>query len=113
MISIVIPTCDRPEFLSACLAALASGRQVGMQISGEEPGASDSQACGQRVSAGIYEVIVSDDSYKVGTRQMVESQFPWVHWRSGPRRGPAANRNSGARAGHGRWLIFIDDDCVP
>ena len=32
---------------------------------------------------------------------------------SGPRKGPAANRNSGARASLGDWLVFIDDDCLP
>ena len=36
-----------------------------------------------------------------------------VRWNEGPRRGPAANRNFGARQADGDWLIFLDDDCNP
>jgi GT2 family glycosyltransferase len=32
---------------------------------------------------------------------------------AGPRRGPAANRNNGARFARGAWLAFTDDDCLP
>ena len=31
----------------------------------------------------------------------------------GPKRGPAANRNNGAGNANSKWLIFIDDDCIP
>ena len=31
----------------------------------------------------------------------------------GPRKGPAANRNNGARCARGEWLAFTDDDCLP
>ena len=36
-----------------------------------------------------------------------------MQWLEGPRRGPAANRNHGARHASGEWLAFIDDDCIP
>ena len=36
-----------------------------------------------------------------------------LRWNEGPRRGPAANRNFGARVADGDWLIFLDDDCNP
>jgi GT2 family glycosyltransferase len=44
---------------------------------------------------------------------MVNQEFPMVRWNEGPRRGPAANRNFGARVADGDWLIFLDDDCNP
>ena len=44
---------------------------------------------------------------------MVNEEFPMVRWNEGPRRGPAANRNFGARVADGEWLIFLDDDCNP
>jgi glycosyltransferase involved in cell wall biosynthesis len=31
----------------------------------------------------------------------------------GPKKGPAANRNKGAQTAKGKWLVFIDDDCLP
>jgi GT2 family glycosyltransferase len=58
-------------------------------------------------------VIVSDDSHDEATRALVERKFPSVRWMRGPRRGPAANRNHGARAAAGEWLAFVDDDCEP
>jgi GT2 family glycosyltransferase len=60
-----------------------------------------------------YEVIVSDDSRDTITEQLLARQFPWVKYTRGPRRGPAANRNSAARCATGDVFFFIDDDCVP
>ncbi len=82
-LSVIIPTCDRPEALRDCL------RRVMKQ-------------------AGSYEVIVSDDG-----RSGVKPEMEGVIWVEGPRRGPAANRNCGARRATGDWLIFLDDDCLP
>ncbi|MEP6668724.1 MAG: glycosyltransferase [Chthoniobacter sp.] len=84
--SVVIPTCHRPEVLTRCLRGLAQDEA---------------------------EIIVSDDSRDEATRDRVSREFPHVRWLAGPRRGPAANRNSGARAATGDWLAFIDDDCEP
>jgi GT2 family glycosyltransferase len=84
--SVVIPTCHRPETLARCLAGLLPA---------------DS------------EIIVSDDSAGDATRDLLARDFPGVRWVAGPRRGPAANRNSGARAATGDWIAFIDDDCLP
>jgi GT2 family glycosyltransferase len=62
--------------------------------------------------AGSYEVIVSDDAREETAKALVRAQFPWAKWTQGPARGPAANRNSGARHATGEWIFFIDDDCV-
>lgn len=84
-LSIIIPTCNRPRQLARCLESL-----------GSQP-----------------EIIVTDDSCDDTTRQLIAEQFPAVRWTPGPRRGPAANRNHGARQATGEWLAFVDDDCEP
>ena len=93
VVTVLIPTYQRPEMLRVCLAAVALARS--------------------RTDAQGIEVIVSDDSRDTRTQEMVAAEFPWVHYVAGPRRGPAANRNCGARLAHGDWLVFTDDDCVP
>jgi GT2 family glycosyltransferase len=85
MISVVIPTCERPELVARCLAKIT----------------------------GADEVIVTDDSNSDRTRQLVRDRFPGVKWVQGPRRGPAANRNFGAGQATFDWIAFIDDDCIP
>jgi GT2 family glycosyltransferase len=92
MISVVIPTCRRPDLLARCLDRLAPGVQT--------------------LSADQFEVIVSDDGEPTVERFLAE-KYPWVRWGPGPRRGPAANRNAGARRSRAEWLAFTDDDCVP
>ena len=93
MLSVIIPTCHRPAALSACLQRL-------------QPGA-------QSLPASQYQVIVTDDSHNHETEILVSQQFTWVHYTRGPQRGPAANRNHGARQAKGEWLVFTDDDCLP
>jgi len=85
MISVVIPTCERPELLARCLEKVT----------------------------GAEEVIVTDDSNSYRTRQLIHGRFPGVKWVRGPRRGPAANRNFGASQARYDWIAFIDDDCIP
>lgn len=89
--SIIIPTFNRPEALAICLRALSS----------------------QVAASSDVEVLVLDDGTEVVTRDLVRGEFPWANWHSGPRRGPAANRNHGACLAQGFWLIFLDDDCIP
>lgn len=91
--SVVIPTFHRDADLARCLERL------------------DPQV--QLLAAGAYEVIVSDDGVHATTPAMLRDRFPWARWVQGPRRGPAANRNCGARIARGEWLVFTDDDCVP
>ncbi len=58
-------------------------------------------------------MLVCDDGDTSGNREELDRRFPWVRWLAGPRRGPAANRNAGARHARGNWLLFLDDDCIP
>jgi GT2 family glycosyltransferase len=93
LFSVIIPTCHRNELLGKCLDRLAPGAQT--------------------LPAHQYEVIVTDDSTGEGAETFCKQYYPWVRYTRGPRKGPAANRNNGARLAAGDWLVFIDDDCEP
>lgn len=90
-LSIVIPTCARPVELGQCLTLLIP--QVG--------------------SSGEIEIIVSDDGPPGRTCADVVSSCKVARRIEGPRKGPGANRNAGARAARGEWILFLDDDCLP
>jgi len=83
--TVVIPACGRPESLARALRALPRDADI----------------------------IVSDDSSDDQVRSLVAREFPHVRHFAGPRRGPAANRNHGAKAATGEWIAFLDDDCEP
>ena len=89
--SIIIPTCDRTEDLRRCIGALKKQLPVD----------------------GSVGIIVCDDGKGEESRKMLASEFPEVEWRRGPRHGPAANRNFGAKFASSEWLVYIDDDCIP
>ena len=92
LISVVVPTFQRNDLLARVLDSLAPGAQ--------------------HVDASVYEVVVTDDGRASTAEAMVARDYPWARWVEGPRRGPAANRNNGARHAKGDWLAFIDDDCI-
>jgi GT2 family glycosyltransferase len=81
-ISVVVPTCGRPRELARCLQAIQGADEI---------------------------VITSDDGSAAPSNSFGSDRICWVR---GPGRGPAANRNSGARVAAGDWLAFIDDDCI-
>lgn len=93
MISVIIPTCNRNDLLRKCLDKLDS--------------------CVQALPQVEYEVIVSDDSKQNAAKDFIKTNYKWTIWVEGPKKGPAANRNNGAKHANGEWLIFIDDDCLP
>jgi GT2 family glycosyltransferase len=90
-VSVIIPTCNRTNELHDCLSRLVP----------------------QLPPDGSTTVFLCDDGRNDKTKSMVSEKFPVVRWSQGPRRGPAANRNFGARQADGDWLIFLDDDCNP
>ena len=59
------------------------------------------------------EVIVSDDAADPQLSASLQQRYPWCRYTVGPARGPAANRNHGARQATCDWLVFTDDDCIP
>jgi glycosyltransferase involved in cell wall biosynthesis len=92
-LSVIIPTFKRPESLRLCL------EQLTPEI--------------QHLSPDLFEVIVTDDAPDNDQRETLSRDFPWAHHNRAPQKGPAANRNSGAKAACGEWLVFLDDDCIP
>ncbi len=89
MISIVVPTRDRPQSLARCLASLAAQGAIALDV-----------------------VVVDDGSRDRGAIDAAATVLDTTRVVSGPRRGPAAARNLGARAAEGEVICFIDDDCI-
>jgi len=92
-ISVIVPTRDRPELLRRTLDRLAPGTQT--------------------LDSARYEVIVTDDAKPPLAAGLIAQSHPWARVVEGPARGPAANRNAGARAATGDWIAFTDDDTEP
>ena len=90
-LSVVIPTFERPDDLKKCLESLSYENQMG---------------------APPFEIIVSDDSKSDDCKNLVENYFSHVKWGKGKQNGPAGNRNAGVSRAKGRWIIFLDDDCI-
>ncbi len=93
LFSVIIPTYHRNDLLAKCLGLLAPGIQT--------------------LPFEQYEVIVTDDGSQATAEQMIREHYPWVKWVAASRKGPAANRNNGAKYAQGKWLVFTDDDCLP
>jgi glycosyltransferase involved in cell wall biosynthesis len=90
VVSVVIPTRDRPTGLSRLLAALAR----------------------QSLPADRFEVIVVDDGSTPPVREMAYGPGLRI-LRNESSRGPGAARNCGWRAATTPLVAFVDDDCVP
>lgn len=88
-VSVVVPTCGRPESLRRCLEALLV----------------------QHLPVDRYEVIVVDDGGQPAA--LLQLQTPQVRILRQTNQGPASARNLGAAVASGRWLAFTDDDCIP
>jgi GT2 family glycosyltransferase len=97
LVTVVIPTCNRPEDLKRLLEALVRERAALPSELGAE-----------------VEILVGDDGTGSETGPIVEENFDRrVSRYIGPRRGPGPNRNAGAARAQGEWLLFVDDDCIP
>jgi glycosyltransferase involved in cell wall biosynthesis len=97
-LSVVVPTCGRPELLRRCLQALMA----------------------QSLPGRAFEILVVDDGHDDTTRRLVDSladeaEAPRLRYLRSeqPRGGPAAARNLGWRSAHGEVVAFTDDDTVP
>lgn len=105
LVSVVVPTCNRPELLSRCLAALVA----------------------QDFDPAAYEIIIADDAASDETQRLVEYWAERIGCATGYGKGvpllryvpvtgahgPAAARNTGWRVATGEIIAFTDDDCIP
>lgn len=92
--SIIIPTHNRADSLSNCLAAISRQKYEGNEV----------------------EIIVVEDggaSYVKLLQDSVRFQFPLFVVREDVCHGPAHARNLGAGRARGQYLVFLDDDCQP
>lgn len=90
--SIIVPTYDRPEKLTACL-----------------------QSCAKLdYPRDRFQVIVVNDSTEISLETTIapfQNQLNLVLL-SQPNSGPATARNTGAFVAAGKFLVFTDDDCT-
>ena len=90
LISVVVPTRDRPQTLRGCLAALAA----------------------QTAADRLEVVVVDDGSVAANEVAAAAAAHPRVRLIRQDTAGPAAARNAGARGARGQIVCFIDDDCI-
>lgn len=98
-VSVVVPTCGRPNLLNRCLKALTY----------------------QNLAPSSYEIVVVDDAPNDATREAVaewsarnaERGLSVRYIPSHGPHGPAAARNRGWRAAKAEIVAFTDDDTMP
>ena len=92
-ISVIIPTCNRPEQLRDCLTALSR----------------------QTYPRSRFEVVIVDDGSEPPIASVATSFSDKLDMRviRQTRRGPAAARNCGVTSARGSLIAFTDDDCRP
>lgn len=91
-IDIVIPSAGRPQDLVRLLESIHAH-------------------CSASSRSLLASITVTDDRHSTSIAEQLAREFPAVHYVAGPARGPAANRNHGARLGRADWILFLDDDC--
>lgn len=92
LFDIVIPCAGRTDDLLRLLASLHQHSESSLE-------------------QNVASITASDDRWSSSTAERLAAAFPLVRYVAGPARGPAANRNNGARQGQAPWLVFLDDDC--
>jgi len=89
-LSVIIPSYRAKETIGLCLNALLA----------------------QSLEPTSYEIIIVDSSDD-GTDEVVQRFFPWVRMIHLPRRTlPGEARNIGVKESVGKYIAFIDSDCI-
>lgn len=91
--SVVIPTYNRPQQLTSCLAALAK----------------------QDYPTDKYQIVVVDDGSRTPLNSIVDTDKNQINITliRQQNAGPAAARNTGVQHAIGDYIAFTDDDCMP
>jgi glycosyltransferase involved in cell wall biosynthesis len=92
-VSVVVPTYRRPVELGRLLQSLQT----------------------QTLGSRELEVVVADDGAPEDALPVVrrfDLAFARIVLVTGPNRGPGSARNRGAAVANGRFLAFVDDDCI-
>jgi mycofactocin glycosyltransferase len=89
-VSVVIPAYQAAETIAHCIEAVRS----------------------QRFPKGRLEIVVVDDGSRDATG-MIARRYTDVRVITQSNAGAAAARNRGWRESSGRWIAFLDSDCVP
>lgn len=85
-VSVVIPTCDRPDLLQRAIDSVVDQ------------------------DFASFEIIVVDDGVNVPVNAATLSDERIVVVKAGPGHGPGAARNRGIEAARGQYVSFLDDD---
>jgi GT2 family glycosyltransferase len=92
LVSVVVPTYQRPELLRRCLRDLVA----------------------QTAAPDSYEIVVVDDASPEPVEPILAPEFrqaaPAVRWVRVERNSPALARNAGIEAARGDLILFIGDD---
>lgn len=89
LVSIIIPTYNRPDLLKQCLGSLFL------------------------LDYPRYEIIVIDDGSSISLKEEYgQLHNPNIHWITQPHQGVSVARNRGVAAAQGEIIAFIDDDCL-
>jgi glycosyltransferase involved in cell wall biosynthesis len=95
MISVVIPTYNRPSLLKNCISSL----------------------CDQTLGIELYEIIIVSDGPDKESKKVVlefaEKHNNIIYLSLPEKKGPAAARNLGWQNAKGVLIAFTDDDCLP
>jgi glycosyltransferase involved in cell wall biosynthesis len=89
-VSVVIPAYQAAETIGHCIE----------------------NVCSQRFPKERREIVVVDDGSRDATASIAR-RYSGVRVISQPNAGAAAARNRGWRESSGRWIAFLDSDCVP
>ena len=90
MISIIIPTYKRTDYLKDCLGSIIRQR------------------------AKDFEILVISDGYHPSTDALMKnySKYKNIRYFKQQNSGPAVARNKGLKSAAGDIIVFLDDDCI-